>query len=125
MDIRSVECLWKGAVEAGTMIKETSLYLAKRGSDGITSSFVAMRTNLLPSRRLTDAVGEMESVGFESVSLFTQNLSPLFCTEEGERGSSIRKLLVSDRVWSEWKGSAVLIPLHCVSTAVSTVTTAY
>ena len=34
------------AVEVGSIIKGTGLYLTKRGSGGITSSFVATKTNL-------------------------------------------------------------------------------
>ena len=51
-------------------MERSGLYLAKRGCDEITSSFVATGTNLLPSFSLTQAEGGMPSVGSESVSSF-------------------------------------------------------
>ena len=44
-DIRSVDCL-KEVAKVGSVIKETSLYLRKRGCDEITIYFIALRTNL-------------------------------------------------------------------------------
>ena len=42
----SQDACGKGAVEVGSVIKGTGLYLSKRGGDGRTSSSVDMRTNL-------------------------------------------------------------------------------
>ena len=63
------------AIEVYSVMNGTGLYLIKRGSDGITSCFVAMRTNL-PSYSLTHIDG-MESTGSESVSLSTSSKPPL------------------------------------------------
>ena len=50
-------------------MKRSSLCLAKRAYE-ITSSFVAMRTNLIPSFILTHAAGEMASVDSKPVTFF-------------------------------------------------------
>ena len=56
----------------GSDMKGTGLYLVKkRGGDGIISSFVATRTNLLPSHNLSHEDGGMESTGSEPLSLST------------------------------------------------------
>ena len=46
------------------------MYVAKRGCDKITSSFVATRTNLLPSFSPTHAEAGLASAGSKSVSSF-------------------------------------------------------
>ena len=52
----------------GDVITGTDLYLTKRGNDGITTSFVAMRTNLLPLIK-PYAEGGVESIVSKSFSL--------------------------------------------------------
>ena len=51
----------------GEMMK-SGLHLAKRESEGITSCFIATRTNLISLYSLAQA-GGMESVGSQSISL--------------------------------------------------------
>ena len=53
----------RGVVEVCSERKGSGLYLAKRGRDRITSYFVDMRTNLIPSHSPTHAGGRMGSVG--------------------------------------------------------------
>ena len=62
-------------------MKEIGMYLAKRVNNGITSSFVVMRTNLFPSDSLTHATGGMESIGSEAVSLTICHKPPVLYTE--------------------------------------------
>ena len=50
-------------------MKGSRLFLAKRGSDGITFYFVVMRTKVIPSYSLIHMEGGMESTGSESFSL--------------------------------------------------------
>ena len=52
-------------------VKGTGLYLAKIGSDGITSCFVAMMTNLFFSYSLTHAEAGVDLIGSKPVSLCT------------------------------------------------------
>ena len=52
----SLNAYKRGAAEVGSVMKRMGLHLAKRGSEGITSSFVAIRTNLFPSQSLTHAL---------------------------------------------------------------------
>ena len=52
-------------------LKGSGLYLAKRGCNEITSSFVATRTNLVPSNSITHEHGGMVSIGSRSVSSLT------------------------------------------------------
>ena len=52
-------------------LKGSGLYLAKRGCEYITSSFVAIRTNILPSNSLTHTDEETASFGSVSVSSLT------------------------------------------------------
>ena len=49
MDMQLVEFMREGWLDGGQCDEGNSLYLAKRGSDDITSSTVAARTNLFPS----------------------------------------------------------------------------
>ena len=49
-----------------------------------TSSFVAARTNLIPSNSLTSAEGRMASVGSESVSSLTEHPFLLVYLEKGQ-----------------------------------------
>ena len=65
---------------------KTRLILQKQRSDGITSSFVAMRTNMLPLYILTHT-GGMESVRFKSVSLSTC-MPQISCSVEKKRKES-------------------------------------
>ena len=54
----------------GSAIKGSDLYLSKKkGSDGITSCFVATRTNLILSCSLAHAEGEIVYIGSELVLL--------------------------------------------------------
>ena len=53
----------------GSEMKTSGLYIAKRGSNNITSSFAAVRTNLIPSYSLTYAEIGMESIIPKLVSL--------------------------------------------------------
>ena len=52
----------------GSEMKGSGLYIAKRGSNGITSCCAATRTNLIPSYGLNHAGGGMVSIKSESVS---------------------------------------------------------
>ena len=61
------------------MIKGTVLYLAKGGSDRITSSFVTTRTNLFSRLCLTLVGGAVESVQVSFPLAKTQNV--LICKE--------------------------------------------
>ena len=86
LDIRLIDYPQEEAEEVANAMKGTSLYLAKRGSDGITSPFVAMRTNLLFLYSLTPADGGMESTGSESVFPFILNPKPtVLCKERGRK----------------------------------------
>ena len=58
--------------EVDSGIKGSILYLAKSGSDNLIFSFVAARTNLIPSYYLTCTEGGVASNGFEVVSLSGQ-----------------------------------------------------
>ena len=60
----------------GSMLKGSGLFLAKRGCDEITSSFVVLRINLLPSISLTRADGGMASAGSELLSSFDHQPLP-------------------------------------------------
>ena len=51
-------------------MKGSGLYLAKRGCDEITSSFLATRTALIPSIHPTPPASKMVSVDYELVSYF-------------------------------------------------------
>ena len=51
------------------MMKGSGLYQVKRGSDEITSSFVAMTTNLIPLKSLTHAEGGMKSFNLSQFTL--------------------------------------------------------
>ena len=51
-------------------MKGLGLYVVKRGSDKITSFFVATKTDLLPSFTLTHTEGRMASTGSKSVFSF-------------------------------------------------------
>ena len=68
LDVNSYIAYEKGAVEVGSEMKGSGFYLAKRENDGMTSSFVAVRTNLIPSYSRTCA-GGIESTVSEPVSL--------------------------------------------------------
>ena len=74
MDIKLVESIRGGWLKVGSVMKtkknkkKTGLYLAKRGSDNITSSSVAIRTNLFPSKCMI-TIGGMESTGSKQGSL--------------------------------------------------------
>ena len=57
----------------GSKVEGIRFLSRKRGCDEITSSFVAMRPNLLLSKSLIPADGGMVSVGSESVSSLTIN----------------------------------------------------
>ena len=59
----------RGVVEVDSQVKGSGMSLAERGSDGITSCFVAMKTNLLPSNSLIHVDGGMESIGSKPVFL--------------------------------------------------------
>ena len=48
MNVKLIDCLREEVVEEGNMMKRIGLYLAKREGDGITSSFDALKTKLVP-----------------------------------------------------------------------------
>ena len=50
--IHLMESTRRGTTKVGSAIKGSGLYIAKRGSDNITSASVTMRANLIPSYRL-------------------------------------------------------------------------
>ena len=68
MDIRLVNSLEKESCRSGQCNKGNRLVSSKSGSDGITSSFVAMRTDLFLLYNLTHAEG-MESIRSKTISL--------------------------------------------------------
>ena len=76
----------------------SGLYLAKRGGDEITSSFVATKKNLIPSNSLTHTGGGMGSVGSEFISSFTDNPILIVWIGEGTvseytHGTTVSRLL--------------------------------
>ena len=58
-------------------MKGTNLYLARKGSDGITSSFVATRTNLFPSHNRTHAEGGIESLDWSQFYSCSDPITPI------------------------------------------------
>ena len=86
LDVKLIDYLQ----EMGSEMKGTGLYVAKRGSDGMTSCFVTLRTNLFPLYGLTHGENRMESVWSE---LTACHKLP-FCTEEGGGGASKSNTLV-------------------------------
>ena len=69
-------------------MKESDLYLAKKGSDGMISSSVAMRTNLIPSYSLTHTEGGIESVDPSQFLSLLPALNFLFCMDKGKEHHS-------------------------------------
>ena len=63
-------------------LKGSGLYLPKRVSDGISSCFVATKTNLIPSYSLTQAGGGMESI---RLSQFFSKLHSSNLKEKGRK----------------------------------------
>ena len=66
-------------------MKGIGSYLAKRGSDGIISSSVAVRTNLFSSYNLAYVEGRMEFTESKPVSLSTLMPEPPVLNREKRR----------------------------------------